>query len=166
MSWEPGGGPRRGQGGHRLHLALEFKATVDSGGRWWEVPPPSLRAALLRAGGGFLQVNWGQALRPWAPQSSSLGPAPWSLSAVAEGRSEVPRCVGWLQGLAQVPPGFLGLSGEEATCQAGDAGLIPGSGRSPWRRTWPPLQCSCLGNPRGQRSLAGYSPWGRRVGRD
>ena len=25
-----------------------------------------------------------------------------------------------------------------------------------------PLQCSCLENPCGQRSLAGYSPWGRR----
>ena len=25
-----------------------------------------------------------------------------------------------------------------------------------------PLQYSCLGNPRRQRSLAGYSPWGRR----
>ena len=25
-----------------------------------------------------------------------------------------------------------------------------------------PLQYSCLKNPHGQRSLAGYSPWGRR----
>ena len=25
-----------------------------------------------------------------------------------------------------------------------------------------PLQCSCLGNPHGQRSLAGYSPWGHK----
>ena len=25
-----------------------------------------------------------------------------------------------------------------------------------------PLQYSCLENPRGQRSLAGYSPWGHR----
>ena len=23
-----------------------------------------------------------------------------------------------------------------------------------------PLQCSCLENPHGQRSLVGYSPWG------
>ena len=27
-----------------------------------------------------------------------------------------------------------------------------------------PLRCSCLENPNGQRRLAGYSPWGRRVG--
>ena len=26
-----------------------------------------------------------------------------------------------------------------------------------------PLQYSCLENPHGQRSLAGYSPWGHRV---
>ena len=29
---------------------------------------------------------------------------------------------------------------------AGDMGLIPGSGRSPGLRTGNPLQCSCLGN--------------------
>ena len=34
------------------------------------------------------------------------------------------------------------------------------------RRVWNPLQYSCLENPHGQRSLVGYSPWGRRVGHD
>ena len=29
-----------------------------------------------------------------------------------------------------------------------------------------PLQYSCLENPHGERSLAGYSPWGHRVGHD
>ena len=28
-----------------------------------------------------------------------------------------------------------------------------------WRRAWQPLQYSCLENPHGQRSLAGYSPY-------
>ena len=28
-----------------------------------------------------------------------------------------------------------------------DMGLIPGSGRFPWRRACNPLQCSCLENP-------------------
>jgi len=42
-----------------------------------------------------------------------------------------------------------------------DAGSIPGSGRSPGGGHGHPLQYSCLGNPHGQRSLAGYSPWGR-----
>ena len=41
---------------------------------------------------------------------------------------------------------------------AGDLGLIPGSGRSPGKGNGNPLQYSCLENPQGQRSLAGYSP--------
>ena len=44
----------------------------------------------------------------------------------------------------------------------GDLGSIPGLGRSPGRGHSNPLQYSCLGNPHGQRSLAGYSPWGRK----
>ena len=43
-----------------------------------------------------------------------------------------------------------------------DLGFIPGSGRSPGRRPGNPLQYSCLKNSHGQRSLAGYSPWGRK----
>ena len=50
--------------------------------------------------------------------------------------------------------------GEESACSAGDLGLIPGSRRSPWEGNGNPLQYSCLENPHGQRSLAGYSPWG------
>ena len=30
------------------------------------------------------------------------------------------------------------------------------------KRNGKPLQYSCLGNPHGQRSLAGYSLWGRK----
>ena len=45
---------------------------------------------------------------------------------------------------------------------AGDAGLIPGSGRSPGGRYGNPLQYSCLENPHGERSLVGYSPWGHK----
>ena len=67
----------------------------------------------------------------------------------------------------------------------GNASSIPGSGRSPGKGHGNPLQCSCLeypmargawrgtahGGPEepggvqpmgGQRSLAGYSPWGAR----
>ena len=39
-----------------------------------------------------------------------------------------------------------------------DAGSVPGSGRSPEGGHENPLQFSCLDNPHGQRSLAGYSP--------
>ena len=40
-----------------------------------------------------------------------------------------------------------GHSGEESACNAGDAGLIPGSERSPEGGLDNPLQCFCLGNP-------------------
>ena len=43
---------------------------------------------------------------------------------------------------------------------ARDSGSIPGSGRSSRGGRGNPLQYSCLENPLGQRSLAGYSPWG------
>ena len=39
------------------------------------------------------------------------------------------------------------LSGKESACQAGDMGLIPGSGRSPGEGNGNPLQYSCLENP-------------------
>ena len=56
------------------------------------------------------------------------------------------------------------LSGKEAACNVGatgDMGSIPGSGKSPGGGHGNPLQYSCLENPHGQRSLGGYSPWGR-----
>ena len=42
-----------------------------------------------------------------------------------------------------------------------DVGLIPGSGIFPGGGNDNPLQYSCLGNLM-ERSLAGYSPWGRK----
>ena len=58
--------------------------------------------------------------------------------------------------------GFPGDSVIKNLCNAGaagDMGSISWSGRSPGRGHGNPLQYSCLGN-HGQRSLAGYSPWG------
>ena len=44
----------------------------------------------------------------------------------------------------------------------GDPGSIPGLGRSPGGGHGNPFRYSCLENPHGQRSLAGYSPQGRK----
>ena len=55
-----------------------------------------------------------------------------------------------------------GPDGKKSTCSAGDLGSIPGLGRSPGGGHGNPLQYSCLENPHGQRSLAGYSPWGHK----
>ena len=44
----------------------------------------------------------------------------------------------------------------------GSVGLIPGFGRSPRGERGSPLQLFLPGEPHGQRSLAGYSPQGRK----
>ena len=58
-----------------------------------------------------------------------------------------------------------GASGKEPACQCRlderEVGLIPGSGRSPGGGHGNPLQYSCL-ESHGQKSLAGYSPWGHK----
>ena len=49
--------------------------------------------------------------------------------------------------LNKIPLGFPGGSVvKNLPANAGDAGLIPGSGRSPGEGNGNPLQCSCLGN--------------------
>ena len=44
----------------------------------------------------------------------------------------------------------------------GDTRSVPGSGRSPQRRKWEPMPVLSPGESHGERSLAGYSPWGHR----
>ena len=51
---------------------------------------------------------------------------------------------------------------KESAYNAGDLGLIPGLGRSPGEGKDYPLQYSGLENPHGQRSPAGYNPWGHK----
>ena len=59
--------------------------------------------------------------------------------------------------------GYPGSSaGKEFTCNTGDPSSIPGWGRFPGGGHGNPLQYSCLENPHGQRSRAGYSPWDRQ----
>ena len=53
-----------------------------------------------------------------------------------------------------------GSDGKEPTCNAGDPGSIPGPERE---RKWQPTPIFLPGEFHGQRRLAGYSPWGRRV---
>ena len=61
-------------------------------------------------------------------------------------------------------PVFLGFPGgsvsKESTRNGGDLGSIPGLLRSPEGGYGSPLLYSRLESPHGQRSLAGYSPWG------
>ena len=52
------------------------------------------------------------------------------------------------------------LEGLSLPANAAYAGLIPGSGRLPWRRKWLPTPVFLAGKSHGQRSLMGYNPWG------
>ena len=63
-------------------------------------------------------------------------------------------------------PVFLSFPGgsdsKESAHNVGDPGSIPGLGRTPGGGHGNTLQYSSLENPHGQRSLVGYSPWGRK----
>ena len=68
---------------------------------------------------------------------------------------------GHRRALAQAGQGANGLqewAGKASTCNAGNLGSIPGSGRSLGEGNGNPLQYSCLENPYEQKSLVGYSP--------
>ena len=53
----------------------------------------------------------------------------------------------WNKSLQGFP---AGSDGKEYAWNAGDLGLIPGLGRSPWEGNGYPLQYTCLGNPMGR----------------
>ena len=56
--------------------------------------------------------------------------------------------------------GSVGSDGKEFTCNVEDLALSPGLGRSLGEGHVNQLQYSSLEDSHGQRSLAGYSPWG------
>ena len=59
--------------------------------------------------------------------------------------------------------GFPGGSeGKVSAYNAGDPGSIPGLGRSPGEGNGNPTLVFLPGKSHGQRSLVGYSPWGRK----
>ena len=98
----------------------------------------------------------GDAIQPSHPLSSLSPPAPntsqhRSLFQWVNSSHEVAKVLEF-QRLSiknhHISPKFLGGSiGKESACHAGDAGLIPGSGRFPGEGNGNPLQYSCLGNP-------------------
>ena len=84
-------------------------------------------------------------MRPWF--DSWVGKIPWR-------RDRLPT------------PVFLGFhggsDGEESICNVRDLGSVPRLGRSLGEGHDNPLQNSFMENSQGQKSLAGYSPWGSK----
>ena len=54
------------------------------------------------------------------------------------------------------------LSGKQPACQCWRHGLDSWVGKIPWRRKWQPTPVFLPGKSHGQRSLVGFSPWGRK----
>ena len=85
-------------------------------------------------------------------------------------QKDKPRPWGFLQSLScqySLPRGFPGGSVvKNLPANVGDTGSIPGSGRSPGGGHGSPLQCSCLGESHGKRSLVGHSHEANRVGHE
>ena len=97
---------------------------------------------------------WHRRTPPHSLQSVKAGKQIWGSPILASSkvtRSQKWRkeCGVWKETEAQDT--HLGLprwlSSKESTCQAGDVGSIPGSGRSPGGEKGNPLQYSYLGNP-------------------
>ena len=70
--------------------------------------------------------------------------------------SAISQTLCWILYLHSFPGGSDGI---ESACNVGDLGLIPGLGRSPWRRKWQLAPVFLPGKSHGQSSLVGYSPW-------
>ena len=67
----------------------------------------------------------------------------------------------WVKLRLRLSLGFPGSSdGKESICNAGRPGFDPCVGKIPWRRERLTTPVFWPGEFHGQRSLAGYSPWG------
>ena len=82
-------------------------------------------------------------------QRSLVGYGPWGHTVGHDWATEhthihIYNCVLYIRICERGLPRWL--SGKESACQARDAGLIPGSGRSPRRGNGNPFQYSCLEN--------------------
>ena len=68
----------------------------------------------------------------------------------------------WSKPWKGFPGGALVKNRPASAGDTGDMGLIPWVGRIPWKRKWQPTPVFLSGKSHGQRSLVGYSPWGRK----
>jgi len=106
----------------------------------------------------FLAVQW---LRLCVSMLGTWVWSPWAwrFHMPWRNKARVPQILGTCTRLARAhAPQWEKLQQADAR----DTGSILGSGRCPGGRTGNPLQCSCLENPHGQRSMVGYSPRGQR----
>ena len=96
------------------------------------------------------------------------GPKYWSFIFSISPSNEYPGLISfrmdWLDLL--LSKGGLGLpsgaNGKESACQCRRLGFDHWVSTMPWRRKWQLAPILLPAKPHGQRSLAGYSPWGHK----
>ena len=101
---------------------------------------------------------------PSSPQKMKLE---WKSGNIAPKTPPAPVNIPLLHCMPLITSIPSGSDGKESTCNSEDLGFIRGLGRSPGEANGYPLPTTVFlpGEFHGQRSLAGYSPWGcKRVG--
>ena len=98
------------------------------------------------------------------PLGEQASPCPQRADSISQTWATGPELLALLEGSNGGFPG--GSVVENPPANAGDAGSIPGSGRSPGEENGNPLQYSCLGKSHGLRSLPGSSVHGDSPGKN
>ena len=133
-------------GEHSSQCPHRLNPTLCKRKDWF--PAPSQRAA----GKASKAVN----ISPLLPPQSSL--------MSVRSQVQLLRNLRWvLSGLNLNLGSCRWLSGKEYPCWCRRCGFSPWIGRIPWRRKWRPTPVFLPRKFHGQRSPAGYSPWGRWV---
>ena len=155
---------------------------LPSGASWRRTPPSEVGVMERRYGRGipgraFAYLRW-QLPRSWRKrkcgrEGEEKEPELKGLDACLRGRLchwepskvfEWEHLTGFTLEFAQAALGFPGCArGKEPACQSRRCkrrGFDPWVGKIPWGRE--PTLLLWLGKSHGQRSLAGYSPWGRK----
>ena len=163
-SWvtEPGGGlggphqafpwPPRWHWSHRAHM----QPSIHPRG-WTSVSPGKLR----QAGCGAQRTGLEPALRLPSPAQCPAGRMPglvyWGRQGAGLAESHCTRATVLRLSISELP---WWLRWERTCLRCKRLGFHPWVGKIPWRREWQPTPAFWPGESHGQRSLAGYSPWG------
>ena len=131
---------------HRLDgletAEIYFLTVLETGKSKIEVP------AGLVSGGSPILGSW-RAILSVCPCGRRGGELFWGLS---------------YKGANPICAALVAQGGKESACPClpmeGDASLILGVWKIPWRRKWQTTPAFLPGEPHGQRSLRGESPWG------
>ena len=148
--------------GHRIKTSQRLsKETITTIHRHWvsnstDLGKPSVKGQIITVLGFVVIMSWSQL--SLAMTCNKFRAQKWISMALCQST------------LFTEAGGGLDLAnrsiGKESACNAGDLSSIPGLGISPGGGCGNPLQYSGLEKPHGQRSLVGYTSWGRkRVGR-